>query len=166
MLATKGPKPFSQTNQSNVSSTTKIMAYLTNTPVKDLQHVRATIGNISALCWGEVKIKSPSKVNACRERLHPVLTQRAKDHIPQTDLSKENIRREQQHDPECKLIIRYLTMGTLPQGDTDARSILLRQEDYIMIEGLLYHIFTPTGSEPSAQAQLVISQNLKIHFLR
>ena len=32
--------------------------------------------------------------------------------------------------------------------------------------GLLHHIFTPTGSQPSAQAQLVNSQNLKVHFLR
>ena len=78
--------------------------------------------------------------------------QRAKDNMAQVDLSKENIRREQQRDSECKLIIRYLTLGTLPQIDTDTRSILLRQEDYIMIEGLLYHIFTPTGSKPSAQA--------------
>ena len=86
--------------------------------------------------------------------------------MAQIDLSKENVRREKQCDPECKLIIRYLKLGTLPQSDTDARSILLRQEHYIMIEGLLYQIFTPIGSKPNAQAQLVIPQKLKVHFLK
>ena len=54
----------------------------------------------------------------------------------------------------------------LPESDTDARSILLKKEDDIMIDGLLYHVITPTSSKPGAQAQLVIPQNLKVHFLR
>ena len=144
----------------------QVMSYRSDTPIKDLRHDRLSLGNNKASCWEEVKIKSPSKVNSRRERIRPVLTQRAEDNKAQVDLSKENIRRKQQHDPECNLIIKYLTQDMLPQSDTDAGSILLRQEDHIMIKGLLCHIFTPTGSKQSAQAQLVTYQNLKVHFLR
>ena len=82
--------------------------------------------------------------------------------MAEIDLSMENIRQEQSSDPECSLIIKYLTLGILPQSDMHARSILLRQEDYIMIDGLLYHIFTPTGSKPGAQAHLVIPPPKKL----
>ena len=85
--------------------------------------------------------------------------------LAQIDLSREIIRREQACDPEGSLIMKYLTLGTLPQSDSDARSILLREEDYIMIDSLLYNIFTSTGYKLSAQAQLVVPQNLKVHFV-
>ena len=98
------------------------------------------------------------------KKLRPALMQRAEDNMAEIDLSKENIRREQQRDPEWKLIIRYLTLGMLPQSDTDTRSILLRQEDYNMKEGLLYHIFTPTGSKPSAQAQPKTSRSISLGY--
>ena len=129
-------------------------------------HTGATFGSSNTPVWREIKTKAPGKVNARRERLRPVLTQRAQENMADIELSRENIRREQSCDPESSLIIKYLTLGTLPESDTDGRSILLRQEDYIMIDSLLYHIFTPTGSKPEAQAQLVIPQNLKVHFLR
>ena len=125
----------------------------------------ANFGEKHTPVWGEIKTKAPSKVNARRDKLRPILTKKAAEHFEEINLSRENIRREQMRDPECRLIIKYLTLGILPNSDTDARSILLRQEDYIIIDELLYHIFTPTGSKPSAQAQLVIPQNLKVHFL-
>ena len=101
---------------------------------------------------GEIKTKAPSKVIAHRKRLHPALTQKVQENMADIDLSTENIRREQSRDLKCS---KHLTLAMRPKSDTDAKIILLRQEDYIMIEGLLYHIFTPTGSKPGAQAQLV-----------
>ena len=54
----------------------------------------------------------------------------------------------------------------LPESNIFARSILLRQDDYIMIDDFLFTIlFTLTGSKPGAQAQLVIPQNLKVNFI-
>ena len=148
------------------SSLIDTVEYDSHSPVSSLANQGAHFGDKDTPVWGAIKTKAPSKINARREKLRPTLTQKAAEHFEEIDLSRENIRREQMRDPECKLIIKYLTLGTLPDSDTDARSILLRQEDYIIIDGLLYHIFTPTGSKPSAQAQLVIPQNLKVHFLR
>ena len=147
-------------------SQTDKLSYDSNKPVKDLLHTGANFGDKITPVWGEVKTKAPSKVNARRNKLRPTLTNKATKTMQEIDLSRENIRKEQMRDPESKVIIKYLTLGVLPDSDTDARSILLRQEDYIMIDDLLFHIFTPTGSKPSAQAQLVIPQNLKVHFLR
>ena len=125
----------------------------------------ALFGSSSAPVWGKDFLKAP-KVNAHRERLRPALMQKAQENMADIHLNRENIRREQSHDQECSLISKYLTLGTLPESDMDTRSILLRQEHYIMIDSLLYHIFTPTSSKPGAQAQLVIPQNLKVPFLR
>ena len=135
-------------------------------PIANLCKPGANFGDKDTPVWGAIKTKAPSKVNARREKLRPTLTAKAAENLEGIDLSRENIRKEQRKDQECRLIIKYLTVGTLPDNDTDARSILLRQEDYIMIDGMLYHIFTPSGSKPSAQAQLVIPQNLKVHFLK
>jgi len=51
--------------------------------------------------------------------------------------------------------------------DEEARAVLLRQEDYILIESLLYQIFTSHSPKAqSASAQLVIPPNLKNFFLQ
>ena len=59
------------------------MSYLPNAPIKDLQNDRISVGNSEAPCWEVVKMKSPSKVNSRRERLRPVLMQRAEDNMAQ-----------------------------------------------------------------------------------
>ncbi len=148
------------------SSVPATVSFHPDKPVTDVKTIGATFGDKDTPVWGEIKTKSPSKVNARRNKLRPILTDKANDTLEQIDFSRENIKKEQARDQECKLIIKYLTIGVLPDSDTDARSILLRQEDYIMIDGLLFHIFTPTNSKPAIQAQLVIPQNLKVHFLR
>ena len=42
----------------------RVMSYPANKPVKDLQHVGAIIGETTTPCWGEIKTKAPSMVNA------------------------------------------------------------------------------------------------------
>ena len=56
--------------------------------------------------------------------------QKMQENMADIDLSRDTITREQSCYAETSLIIKYLTLGTLPESDTDARSILLRQEDY------------------------------------
>ena len=111
-------------------------------------------------------VQAPGRIHARRDRLRPVLEDRARELRQEVDLTRENIEREQHKDPQCKLLIAYLKYGTLPANEGDARSIVLRQEDYILIEDLLYHIYVPTGRRPSTRAQLVVPQNLKAHFLQ
>ena len=82
-------------------------------------------------------------------------------------MSQGCIGREQRADPQCRQVLGLLKFGKLPSNDSEARTLLLREEDYIVVDGLLYHIFTSHGPKPqAASAQLVIPQNLKEHFLK
>ena len=110
--------------------------------------------------------KTPSKIKIRRERLRPNLEKSATLLKEEIDFSSINIKREQYSDPQCKLLIGFLKYNTLPKNEGDARSTILRQEDYIIINDLLYHIYVPLGNKPSTHAQLVIPQNLKGHFLK
>ena len=93
----------------------QVITYQPSKPVKDLKHTGASFGSSTTNVWGEIKIKAPSKVNARRERLQPPLMQKAQENMADIDLRREN------------------ALGTLPESDTDARSILLSQEDYIVV---------------------------------
>ena len=93
----------------------QVITYQPSKPVKDLKHTGATFGRAGTPIWGEIKIKAPSKVNACREKLRNVLVQKAQENMAEIDLRRENIRREQSHDPETGLIIKYLMSSWLPK---------------------------------------------------
>jgi len=66
----------------------------------------------------------------------------------------------------CRAILKFLKDETLPINKEDARLVLLKQADMIEEEGILFHIYCQTGNKPSATAQLVVPQNLKVHFLK
>ena len=83
------------------------------------------------------------------------------------DFTRENIRKEQARDAHCKLYLDYLQQGTLPDDLADRGQVLKRSEDYIVIDNILYKIFTSTGPKrQDASAQLVIPQNLKAPILK
>ena len=97
----------------------------------------------------------------------PTLTQHARRTWDTLDLSRENISSEQRADPFCRKIIRFLRYGTLPRKTKEARAIILREEDYVMMNNILFHIYTPTKNKHNdAQAQLVVPQNLKSQILQ
>ena len=91
-------------------------------------------------------ISSLAKSDKRREKLNDSLTCTAQDPFNMIDLSAENIRQEQSSDPLCWSIIKCLKYGTLPQDDKKARALLLRQEDYIIINNLLYQKVNNYGS--------------------
>ena len=42
-------------------------------------------------------------------------------------------------DTELKLIMDYLEIDVLPKSQVKARSVLLQQSDYLMVQGILFH---------------------------
>jgi hypothetical protein len=77
------------------------------------------------------------------------------------------VAREQRADPFCRQIVRFLKYGKLPNKSKDARKVLLREEDYILIDDVLFHIYTPTKNNlKDSQAQIVAPQNLKASILK
>ena len=82
------------------------------------------------------------------------------------DLSVERIKAGQSKDPQIKLIYNYLKHGRLPRNNDQAKAVIRRQEDYIIVDGLLYHIYVPPQVKSSkAVGQLVIPQDLKRRVL-
>jgi len=109
---------------------------------------------------------SRAKINARRDKLQPDLQHNANSALNELDLSVGKIKAAQNKDPQTKTIINFLKYGRLPRNDKEARSILLRQEDYIVIDDILYHIHVPLAQKSTkAIAQLVVPQDLKKHVL-
>ena len=64
---------------------------------------------------------------------------------------------EQRKCPEFAPIINYLESDILPDNDTDARKVILASEQFVMHNGLLYHMFQPR-SKDGARLQPFVSQ--------
>ena len=108
-----------------------------------------------------------SRANKRRERLRPQLVRTSTQNWREYDFTRENIRKEQARDAHCKLYLDYLQKGTLPDDLADRGQVLKRSEDYIVIDNILYKIFTSTGPKrQDASAQIVIPQNLKAPILK
>ena len=63
-------------------------------------------------------------------------------------VARDEFQAIQTSDPMAKSIIDYINYRILPDDQKAARAILLREEDYlIMDDGLLYHIWTPNTNQ-------------------
>ena len=112
-------------------------------------------------------VSSSNQKQSRQEKLRTNLQAWARENWEHVDLSRGRIEHEQKADPQCRQVLSLLKFGKLPSNDSEARTLLLREEDYIIVDGLLYHIFTAHFPKPqAASAQLVIPQNLKEHFLK
>ena len=56
------------------------------------------------------------------------------------DNPTNDLRGAQRKDPELLRVIRYLEDGTLPTEDKAAREIVLCKSQYILLDGVLYHV--------------------------
>lgn len=77
------------------------------------------------------------------------------------------IRDLQRHDRDLADLISYLETATLPGDNASARSLLLMVDDYFLSpDGLLFHLWTPTGSRrKTTYQQLVIPASLRYEIL-
>ncbi|MEW8548163.1 MAG: DDE-type integrase/transposase/recombinase, partial [Candidatus Thiodiazotropha sp.] len=78
------------------------------------------------------------------------------------DMSAESIARCQALDSDLKPFIDFLSNGTLPQSQKKARSVLLQQSDYALINGLLFHsrIAKSKRTKSLTQYQLALPKSL------
>ena len=82
------------------------------------------------------------------------------------DISLDEIKTQQLLDPESKQMIDFLNEGKLPD-DEDARKIVLNtQDNYMVIENILYHIYiNPVHKKIAAIPQLFIPESLRQKIL-
>ena len=114
-----------------------------------------------------ILVDSSQKLTKRQEKLLPHLQRKANTSLQELDLSADTIRLKQRQDPFCKQYINLLKFGKAPKNKAEAKALLLREEDFIILNDILYHIFTSQGSKPSnASAQLVVPQNLKTQLLQ
>ena len=113
-----------------------------------------------------ISILSKPAIKARKDKLHPHLSESATTLLSELDMSASRIITAQRKDPGVNQMIRYLTQGELPTNNNDARHLILHQEDYIMLNDILYHIHVPQSQKSTkAVAQLVIPQDLKAYIL-
>ncbi len=107
-----------------------------------------------------------SKARRRRRKLFDAVLDTADKPLQMLDLTPAAIQIKQEQDPFCSPLIGYLQDGRLPADPTEARSIILRESDYVYINHLLYHVYTSSGTKASTTtAQLVIPKALQAHIL-
>ena len=117
-----------------------------------------------------------SKKKQKKSRHKSKLFKRKGDHIDKQELEKtanevlddprfcfkpESVRFHQHQDRFCKQLILFLEKDMLPSNKEDARRVLLREYDYVMYKGVLWHVWTPIPSYQNDHfLRLVIPKSL------
>ncbi len=84
-----------------------------------------------------------------------------------SELTLDIIRNEQKLDLKLKLLIDYISTGTLPDDEKLAKSIVLQSDNYNYTDDLLYHQQASRAKNiPQLHIQLVIPNNLKLTILK
>ena len=88
--------------------------------------------------------------------------------LKELDMTADCIHKCQYADTELKPIMIYLTKGILPKSQVKARSILLQQSDYLMVQGILFHTRTAKAKRTKlfCKYQLVLPKALIQTILR
>ena len=121
---------------------------------------------VTAIKIPSIAAISKATTNKRKAKLHPHLDDSANKLLTELDLTVNRIRLTQNNDPELKPLIKYLKDNSLPADKDLARQIVLREEDYIILDDILYHIYVPPSQKSSKSvAQLVIPQDLKAYIL-
>ena len=63
--------------------------------------------------------------------------------ITVSEISPLDLSKAQQECPDFELIYKYLDSNQLPSGKANATRIIAESDQYILDEGILYHIFIP-----------------------
>jgi len=70
-----------------------------------------------------------------------------KEHLNIPELTLEQIRQAQQNDPDYIAKINYLITGNVPASNKNCHRLLCTINDYIIDNGMLYHIYKPKTTE-------------------
>ena len=78
------------------------------------------------------------------------------------DLNPKTIRQAQGKCDFCVGLLDWLEQKKLPTTSKAARKVLLRENDYVVDNGILYHLFRPVASKPGEfSLTLVVPESLR-----
>ena len=84
------------------------------------------------------------------------------DAIDSPGLQSDRVKELQQRDPSLQELINYFTTGEIPEDATSARNLMATINDYLLEEGILYHLDKGHArSRNVVRQQLVIPRSLK-----
>ena len=90
-------------------------------------------------------------------------------HVRMIDMTDDqDLRALQMADRQCKPFIDYLESGCLPEEDKLARRLILESQDYLLQNGVLYHLYYPRGQGHRSDRvvrQLVVPFSLRNDLL-
>ena len=106
-------------------------------------------------------------VKARKARFRQQLQKAADVNVDEMTITPDVVKKEQWRDPKTRVLINKLKYDRLPDDAQQARQVLQKEDDYLMINGMLYRIYIPpTMKESKAIPQLVVPQNLKKKLLK
>ena len=79
-----------------------------------------------------------------------------------------DLRDLQLQDMQCRPFMDYLEQNLLPSDDKVARRLILESQDYVMTNGVLYHLYYPRGKGHRSERfvkQLVVPFDLRNDIL-
>ena len=87
--------------------------------------------------------------------------------VTEEPFNKEEIQRLQNADQQLQQRIKYLKDSTLPEDAKESREVLRGIEDYLLDDGILYHIYSPkTTTAEGLWKQLVIPKKFRSEIMQ
>ena len=82
-------------------------------------------------------------------------------------VSANDVSKLQRQDDSLQTLITYLESDELPSNSKNARRLLIESDDYVLIDGTLYHLFYPKNKRGAdgCHLQLVVPDKLKYKVL-
>ena len=120
-----------------------------SSPEQSNSHSCKQVNSLTRMIQAEADYKSLHATQHLSEILH---------------IGKPTIHELQQSDIVLQKYINYLKNGTIPDDDKTARTIVIESADYILDNGILYHLYYPRGKGHKIDRvvrQLVVPQTLK-----
>ena len=105
------------------------------------------------------RAKRPKRLLLSRTELSEAIIDSSKSEL--LDLSPASMRKAQLQDTFCGDLIRYLEDDILPYTVRRQRKCILREMDYTMGNGCLWHIWSPHGVVKDIQIRLVMPKSLR-----
>ena len=105
------------------------------------------------------KVTNKTSPNNRKQRRYVTRVQpKAEEQIKMQAIHPDTIRRAQRDDKGCDRIMTFIQTGALPKDNAEARGILLREEDFIVHEGVLFRFTAGQSQDAEMELRLVVPQ--------
>ena len=144
-----------------------------NTIIPEIAHMQTNTADDSIVDIRYLYEKSDSEVALSRQNnsRNSEITSSLNNviDVDDFDIRSEHMSKLQRADRHIKPIIAYLENGELPKEAKHAQKLIQGHANYVLLNNVLYHFWSPTGKSYKAKdciRQLVVPKTLQLYILK